>query len=881
MSIRYTADQLQRKFQGSSESAAFARLAEGLRAEGRLDEAIQICQDGLRIRPYQLSGYLVLGKTLIDAGRLEDAREQFEGALRLDARCLSAMHSLAGIMNKLQWAEAAAGYYRSILEVEPWDEEIRALLGEPAAPNKYAPQAPASPAPAAPSPYEPKARQDYSPVRPEEEDTFHKPDGLAGDVMEINLNDALELLPGQDGGTTAFGDDEISLEDALALQTSETEPRTSPSPFMPAAPEIPHEPAPQDILRNVPPETEMHGSDEPAPISGQDVEDRLDSLFGPDEPVAPSSRSQGISSLAADVGDATTIHTGAMRLMDIPSGAETASAPVVEEEVFDVGEDRVSGEDIEDRLDALFSLTEEDKLPPAEGKPAFDAAKTGVFSSTETGTFSVSETGAFMPVAATGAETTSAEIPDDEPAQPELMTLPEAVVAEVPPMAQEDMVTGEDVADKLDDMFGADPETEERASAAVEPAESKEAERPAWSPAASEPADQNQAIMSTESMLPMGWLADAGDQPRITGADIEAQLDKLFDMEGESDAMDSGASATGNTQDPVTFEELSSTATEAAEPAPSQAMPGDESDRTVTMPAMKDSGLKESVSDWLAKQSAEGKVRPPMDAGDTMFMPSDEAGIMPDFDATLEMPASSGTATEDQETFGTLAPEDASGLSETASIEMIDGADVAERLDELFAGAETTGMEISQVDSDPLVTSDSLATGALETADSEAMVTGEEVSSRLSEIFETDAAPARDGVAEDMEVPFNLETVEETATQASIEAPHASASPAAASELAPMQDEEDGYPEEEEMPSQSAAGANVATVTLAEIYFQQGLKEQALQIYRQLLEREPENDSVRKRIEEIEASKSEGDKEDPNSDPRRPRPGLKVPKRKK
>jgi tetratricopeptide (TPR) repeat protein len=47
---------------------------------------------------------------------------------------------------------------------------------------------------------------------------------------------------------------------------------------------------------------------------------------------------------------------------------------------------------------------------------------------------------------------------------------------------------------------------------------------------------------------------------------------------------------------------------------------------------------------------------------------------------------------------------------------------------------------------------------------------------------------------------------------------------------------------------------HVATVTLAEIYFQQGLKEQALQIYRQLLERHPEDETVRKRLGEIEAS---------------------------
>ena len=97
--------------------------------------------------------------------------------------------------------------------------------------------------------------------------------------------------------------------------------------------------------------------------------------------------------------------------------------------------------------------------------------------------------------------------------------------------------------------------------------------------------------------------------------------------------------------------------------------------------------------------------------------------------------------------------------------------------------------------------------------------------------------------------------------------------------LAPLEDEE-GAPEDEENAPQSAAGANVATVTLAEIYFQQGLREQALQIYRQLLEREPGNESVRTRIQEIEASKPEAGP-GPGTDPRRPKPGLKVPKRKK
>jgi tetratricopeptide (TPR) repeat protein len=45
---------------------------------------------------------------------------------------------------------------------------------------------------------------------------------------------------------------------------------------------------------------------------------------------------------------------------------------------------------------------------------------------------------------------------------------------------------------------------------------------------------------------------------------------------------------------------------------------------------------------------------------------------------------------------------------------------------------------------------------------------------------------------------------------------------------------------------------HVATATLAEIYLQQGLKEQAAQIFRQLLELHPGDASLKKRLEEID-----------------------------
>lgn len=64
----------------------------------------------------------------------------------------------------------------------------------------------------------------------------------------------------------------------------------------------------------------------------------------------------------------------------------------------------------------------------------------------------------------------------------------------------------------------------------------------------------------------------------------------------------------------------------------------------------------------------------------------------------------------------------------------------------------------------------------------------------------------------------------------------------------PDEGEED---EEEVFEFDENSAPHIATVTLAEIYLQQGLKEQAAQIYRQLLERQPEDESVRERLQDI------------------------------
>jgi pentatricopeptide repeat protein len=42
------------------------------------------------------------------------------------------------------------------------------------------------------------------------------------------------------------------------------------------------------------------------------------------------------------------------------------------------------------------------------------------------------------------------------------------------------------------------------------------------------------------------------------------------------------------------------------------------------------------------------------------------------------------------------------------------------------------------------------------------------------------------------------------------------------------------------------------SATLAELYFKQGFPEKALEVYRQLVEREPDNDRLRRRLAELQ-----------------------------
>lgn len=121
----------------------FASLANEYRKAGDLDQAITLCQTHLAEQPSNMNGHVVYGQALFESGRLDEAKVTFETALSLDSENLIALRHLGDIAITSGANDDARQWYGRVLDADPRNQEIIALLAhlakeaqsaEPAAP---------------------------------------------------------------------------------------------------------------------------------------------------------------------------------------------------------------------------------------------------------------------------------------------------------------------------------------------------------------------------------------------------------------------------------------------------------------------------------------------------------------------------------------------------------------------------------------------------------------------------------------------------------------------------------------------------------------------------------------------------------------------------
>src|SRR5258705_422304 len=140
-------DELKKKFD-ENPRRYFAPLANEFRKAGEVEQAIMICEEFLPQQPGHMSGHIVYGQALFEANRMEESRTVFETALTLDPENLIALRHLGDIARGQGDLDAARRWYERVLEADPRNEEIQALVASLGDATASAP----TPAPAAPPP---------------------------------------------------------------------------------------------------------------------------------------------------------------------------------------------------------------------------------------------------------------------------------------------------------------------------------------------------------------------------------------------------------------------------------------------------------------------------------------------------------------------------------------------------------------------------------------------------------------------------------------------------------------------------------------------------------------------------------------------------------
>jgi tetratricopeptide (TPR) repeat protein len=121
--------ELQQKFD-ENPRRYFAPLANEYRKGGQPKRAIEICRAHLAQMPGHMSGQIVYGQSLYEAGEFDEAKEVFGRAISLDPENLIALRSLGDMSLQAGNTSEARSWYTRLLEADPKDTAVIALVSE-------------------------------------------------------------------------------------------------------------------------------------------------------------------------------------------------------------------------------------------------------------------------------------------------------------------------------------------------------------------------------------------------------------------------------------------------------------------------------------------------------------------------------------------------------------------------------------------------------------------------------------------------------------------------------------------------------------------------------------------------------------------------------
>ncbi len=111
-------------------SMLFARLAERYLQMDEINQAINVCKKGLMIHEDYATAHLVLARCYIKNQQFDEAERELKNVLNYDPKALSAHKLYSELMQKIGREETVKSSYQKMLDIDPLDENVKALLTE-------------------------------------------------------------------------------------------------------------------------------------------------------------------------------------------------------------------------------------------------------------------------------------------------------------------------------------------------------------------------------------------------------------------------------------------------------------------------------------------------------------------------------------------------------------------------------------------------------------------------------------------------------------------------------------------------------------------------------------------------------------------------------
>ncbi len=121
-------DFLEQHLGANPDSMLFARLADFYIGMDRVDDAIRLCEDGIKKHPYYATGHFVLGKSYLANKMYEQAEKEFKRVLLFDPKFLAAHKLYGDLMKEIGWENTCEMSYKKILQIDPLDETARSVV---------------------------------------------------------------------------------------------------------------------------------------------------------------------------------------------------------------------------------------------------------------------------------------------------------------------------------------------------------------------------------------------------------------------------------------------------------------------------------------------------------------------------------------------------------------------------------------------------------------------------------------------------------------------------------------------------------------------------------------------------------------------------------